>query len=292
MKLPHAPVLPTPDTRRTPEIEKLVEEARDLAVEDHGYSLKGGSQWQRDVVAYIDKMVGRVIDKLEQEGLRENTLIVFTSDNGPGTDGAVREGVVRLPGMKGGVLEGATREPCLISWPAAVKAGSTYDGLIDFTDFLPTFADLAGESLPDDSPQNGISFAQVLLGAEDGPRKWVYIHDGWHPNPASRELYDGHSWGGNPKAPPGQKIEPRVDPPYPHIKAFRYVIGPRFKLYSDGRFYDLGNDLHERNPIRSVEGFPEAKEALKDLREVLDRFPEKEDEAVRIDIESEDAGGR
>lgn len=281
MKLPHSPVLPTPDSARTPEVDNVLENARDLPVEDHGYSLKGGKQWETDVVAYIDKMVGRVLDKLEQEGLRENTLVVFTSDNGPGTDGDVRPGVERLPGMKGGVLEGATRVPCLISWPAVVRPGSTYEGLVDFSDFLPTFAELTGEPLPADSPINGISFANVLRGQEGKRGQWIYVHDGWHPNPASRELYDGHSWSGEPKAPEGQSLRARVDPPYSHINAFRYAFGPRFKLYSDGRFYDLKNDLHERNPIESVEGLPEVKRARRTLQQVLNRFPGKEAERPR-----------
>ena len=64
MKLPHSPVLPTPDSKLTPEIERLIETARDIPVEDHGYSLKGDRRWQDDVVAYIDKMVGRLSPNL------------------------------------------------------------------------------------------------------------------------------------------------------------------------------------------------------------------------------------
>jgi arylsulfatase A len=278
LKLPHAPVLPTPDSPMTPEVERLLEKARDLPVEDHGYSLKGGARWRDDVVAYIDKMVGRLLAKLDATGLRDKTLVVFTSDNGPGTDGAVRKGIRRLPGMKGGVLEGATRIPCLLSWPAVIRPGSVYEGLVDFTDFLPTFAELTGGEIPAGSPINGISFANMLGGHERPSRRWVYIHDGWHPNPARRELYDGHSWGGKPKALPGQPLEPRVDPPLPHIKAFRYVRGDRFKLYSDGRFYDLVEDLHERHPIGPDAGSPEAEGARLELRGVLARFPQKDGE--------------
>jgi hypothetical protein len=152
---------------------------------------------------------------------------------------------------------------------------------VDFSDFLPTFAELTGEPLLADTPINGISFANVLRGQEGKRRQWIYVHDGWHPNPASRELYDGHSWSGEPKAPHGQSLAPRVDPPYSHIKAFRYAFGPRFKLYSDGRFYDLKNDLHERSPIESVEGLPEAKRARRTLQQVLNRFPGKEAERPR-----------
>jgi arylsulfatase A len=280
MKLPHAPVLPTPDSQLTPEIERLIETARDIPVADHGYSLAGGKQWQGDVVAYIDKMVGRLLAKLDEEGLREDTLVVFTSDNGPGTDGTVREGVERLPGSKGGVLDGATRVPCLASWPAGVKAGTTCDALIDFTDFLPTFVELAGGRLPAGTPINGVSFAKVLRGQQSGAREWIYIHDGWHPNPASQELYDGKSWSGTPQAPAGQQLVPRVDPPYTHIKAFRYVRGPRYKLYSDGRFYDLADDLHERSPISPGEGSREAEDARAKLQQVLARFPKKDEESA------------
>jgi arylsulfatase A len=280
MKLPHAPVLPTPDSELTPELERLVEHARDLPVEDHGYSLKGGKQWEGDVVAYIDKMVGRLVSKLDQEGLRDNTLVVFTSDNGPGTHGAVRDGVTRLPGHKGGVLVGATCVPCLVSWPAVIRPGLVYDGLVDFSDFLPTFVELAGGVLPADTQINGISFAKLLYGQEPAMRKWIYIHDGWHPSPASSELYKGHSWPGSIKAPSGRELVPRVDPPYSHIKGFRYAQDTRYKLYSDGRFYDLVNDLHERDPIPRGAGSPEAELARAALQEVLAGFPTKKEERL------------
>jgi arylsulfatase A len=275
MKLPHAPALPTPDSKISPQVKGLIEKARDLPVEDHGYSLKSGKQWRGDIVTYIDKMVGRLLGILDQEGLRNDTLIVFTSDNGPGTDGAVRDGVERLPGSKGGVLDGATRVPCLISWPAVIRPGSTHHGLVDFSDFLPTFVELAGGELPAGTRINGISFAKLLRGQQGESREWVYIHDGWHPNPASRELYDGHSWSGKLKAPEGQSLVPRVDPPYSHIKAFRYVRGPRYKLYSDGRFYDLENDLHERQPIPLGGGSRDAERARAALQQALVHFPKK-----------------
>jgi arylsulfatase A len=278
MKLPHSPVLPTPDSKLTPALEELIEKARDIPVEDHGYSLGGGHQWQGDVVAYIDKMVGRLVAKLRQEGLRDDTLIVFTSDNGPGTDGAVRDGVARLPGSKGGVLDGATRVPCLVSWPAAIRPGSVHDGLVDFSDFLPTFVELLDGELPAGTPINGISFANLLRGREPDLREWVYIHDGWHPNPAGKELYEGHSWSGKPKAPERQPLVARVDPPYSHIKAFRYVRGLRYKLYSDGRFYDLTNDLHERQPIPRTAGSADADRARAALQDVLASFPTKKEE--------------
>jgi arylsulfatase A len=147
--------------------------------------------------------------------------------------------------------------------------------LVDFSDFLPTFVELLGGDLPADTPINGISFAKVLRREKADLREWVYIHDGWHPNPASRELYDGQSWPGTPKAPAGQPLVPRVDPPYPHIKAFRYVRGPRYKLYSDGRFYDLVSDLHERHPIHSDAGSPDAQRARAALQQALAQFPKK-----------------
>jgi arylsulfatase A len=276
LKLPHSPVLPTPDSQLTPALDELIEKARDIPVEDHGYSLSGSPQWRGDVVTYIDKMVGRLVAKLDEDGLRDDTLVVFTSDNGPGTDGAVRDGVERLPGSKGGVLDGATRVPCLVSWPAAIRPGSVHEGLVDFSDFLPTFVELLGGELPVDTSINGVSFAKLLQGQKADSREWVYIHDGWHPNPASKELYEGQSWSGKPRTPEGQPLVARVDPPYSHIKAFRYVRGPRYKLYSDGRFYDLENDLHERQPIPSGAGSTEGEQARASLQHALAQFPTKE----------------
>jgi hypothetical protein len=150
--------------------------------------------------------------------------------------------------------------------------------LVDFCDFLPTFVELLDGALPAGTPINGISFANLLRGQEADLREWIYIHDGWHPNPASQELYQGQSWSGTPKAPPGQRLVPRVDPPYSHIKAFRYVRGPRYKLYSDGRFYDLTSDLHERQPIPRGAGSADADRARAALQNVLASFPTKKEE--------------
>ena len=90
-----------------------------------------------------------------------------------------------------------------------------------------------------------------------------------------RSTDDGQSWSGKPKTPEGQPLVPRVDPPYSHIKAFRYVRGLRYKLYSDGRFYDLKSDLHERRPIPSGAGSPDAERARAALQQALAQFPEK-----------------
>lgn len=67
-----------------------------------------------------------------------------------------------------------THVPLIASWPGHVPAARVSDALIDFTDFLPTFAELTGTSLPEDRPIDGVSFAPQLLGSDDPHRSWVY----------------------------------------------------------------------------------------------------------------------
>ena len=117
-KIPHWPTMPTPDTPKTPKVEQAIAASNSFPYDDGGtHEMPGDGEWEDDQMAYLDKLVGNVLNKLDELVLRENTLVVFASDNGPGSDGAVSEGFQRLPGSKGGVMEGATRVPCVLSWP-------------------------------------------------------------------------------------------------------------------------------------------------------------------------------
>jgi len=103
-----------------------------------------------DVIQEIDWSVGQVLDTLKKNGLDENTLVIFTSDNGPwlsygnhaGSAGPFREG-------KGTTWEGGVREPCIMRWPGRIPAGTVCDELAATIDIFPTIADLADVPLPD-----------------------------------------------------------------------------------------------------------------------------------------------
>lgn len=111
---------------------------------------KSGAGLFGDVIQEIDWSVGQVLDALKKHKLDDNTLVVFTSDNGPwlsygshaGSAGPLREG-------KGTAWEGGTRVPCLMRWPGKLPAGSTSDAMLMTIDLLPTFAKLIGAKLPE-----------------------------------------------------------------------------------------------------------------------------------------------
>lgn len=122
-----------------------------------------------EFVIETDYHVGRILDFLKAEGLDENTLIVYTSDNGPEKSWTSRleetghdsRGGYRMG--KRSVYEGGHRVPFLIRWPAGIaQPGREWDGVVGQTDILATFADLLGEQLPDDAGEDSQSFASVL----------------------------------------------------------------------------------------------------------------------------------
>ncbi len=120
-----------------------------------------------DVIEEIDWSVGQILNALDEHGIRENTLVVFTSDNGPwlrygdhgGSAGPLREG-------KGTFFEGGYRVPGIMSWPGKIKKGVINDKFASTIDLLPTFAHLAGAQLPKNRPIDGENIAPLLMGKE------------------------------------------------------------------------------------------------------------------------------
>ena len=143
-----------------------------------------------DVVEEFDFETGRLLDTLDELGLRENTLVIYTSDNGPwnqpkytakkkghpegsifwGESGPLRNG-------KGSCYEGGYRLPCIVRWPGKVPAGRESDAVFATIDFLPTFATLCGFEVPGDRRMDGIDQRELLLGRRETGRKHFYFHD-------------------------------------------------------------------------------------------------------------------
>lgn len=121
-----------------------------------------------DVIQELDWSVGIIIEKLEEEQLLENTLIVFSSDNGPwlvmrdhgGSAGDLREG-------KFYTFEGGMRVPAVAMWPGKIPAGTVYNGLANMMDWFPTFTHLAGADLPRNIELDGENIAPVLFGERE-----------------------------------------------------------------------------------------------------------------------------
>ena len=180
-----------------------------------------------EMIAAMDRCVGRVVDGLDRLKLREKTLILFTGDNGTAKGSIIRAeesgdrwkyirdpvfsmaGGKRVPGGKGNLTDDGTNVPLICSWVGTVKAGGMVDDLVDFSDFYATFAALAKAS-PDALPAiDGQSFASGLLGDGPAPRKWAFAQGG------------GKHW----------------------------VRTGRWKLYNDGRFFDIRADPAEKKDL-------------------------------------------
>lgn len=141
-----------------------------------------------DVVEEFDYETGRLLDTIDELKLRDNTLVIYTSDNGPwnqekytknkkghpkgsifwGNAGPLRNG-------KGSPYEGGYRLPCIVRWPGKTLAGETSDAIFATIDFLPTFANLAGFAIPDDRRIDGVDQTRLLLGETSTGRNHFYF---------------------------------------------------------------------------------------------------------------------
>jgi arylsulfatase A len=159
MHLVHKPTQRTPDTvPGTSAINKLYD----------------------DNIRYMDKQLGALIAELERLGLRKNTLVVFSGDNGTaaGYPSAIHGRMVN--GWKGSMLEGGSRVPFIASWPAVTPAGRVLDDIVSFADPYATFAELAGVKPPAGFKTDGQSLASQLRGQPGTPRAWAYVQLGAH----------------------------------------------------------------------------------------------------------------
>ena len=194
-----------------------------------------------DMVAYMDEQVGRVVAKIDQLGLARQTLIIFTGDNGTHRTIRSRLGGREIRGGKGRMTDAGTRVPLVVRWPGKIASGQVTDHLVDFSDFLPTVLDLAGLEVPDGL--DGRSFAGLLTGQDDyRPRDWIHIY--YCPRP--------------------ERSKPK-----------RFVRDHRFKLYGDGRFIDVAEDVLEQSPLSDPLADPTAAAALARLKRALASMPAK-----------------
>jgi arylsulfatase A-like enzyme len=127
----------------------------------------------RQAIAEIDWSVGQILDTLKAQGLDENTLVIFTSDNGPAVGSAGP-----LKGRKGSTNEGGMRESTVIRWPGKIPAGEPNDELMTTMDLLPTFAKLAGAEVPSDRVIDGKDIWPVLSGGAKTPHEMFFYHRG------------------------------------------------------------------------------------------------------------------
>ena len=202
MSLPHWPMVPTPDSAEWSDPDRRLEES---------------TVYFPDMVAYMDKAIGRLVTGIDDLGIGNDTVVMFYSDNGTDRRITSRLGNVEIQGGKATPQQTGIRVPLIVRWPAAIKPGQTSAALIDPSDFLPTFAELGRASIPADWHRDGLSFLPSLLG-QGGPKRetcffWYDPRPGW-----DKENY------------------------FRHI----FALDHRYKLFSDGRLFDVaGTGLRE-----------------------------------------------
>ncbi len=192
------------------------------------------------MMAYMDKMVGNVRRKVEEEGIADRTVIFFIGDNGTGREIVSRFRGREVRGAKGATIEAGTWVPFLAWGPGVVKAGSASGSLVNLNDILPTLAELAGVGLPPEYPGDGASLVPMLRGESELSRENIFIH---------------------------------YEPFWPTGKPARYAFDRRWKLYEYGGFYDMEADPLQNNPlaIATLEG--EAAEAYRALSARINSMP-------------------
>ncbi|MEY4054303.1 MAG: hypothetical protein RL034_1221 [Bacteroidota bacterium] len=145
-----------------------------------------------DNINYMDKLVGKLLKTLDSLKLRDNTLIVFMGDNGTAGQAAAIGTVngKKIIGKKGTMQEGGSLVPLIANWPSTIKKGSVSKDLVDATDLIPTFAEIAGAPLPTNNILDGKSFAYQLKGGKGSPRDWIFTELGndWYVRSANWKL--------------------------------------------------------------------------------------------------------
>lgn len=207
-----------------------------------------------DMVQYADAQVGRIVDHLAKRGLRDETIIIFTSDNGT-TRGIVSEmGDRTIAGGKGRTDATGTHVPLIVNAPGRTPRGAVCDDLVDFSDVLPTLAEIASiDAEGHVGVVDGRSFLPQVKGEPGDPRGWLFCY--YNPRP------------GNARHTPAT-----------------FARNASFKLYTDGRLFDLRADLMEEHPIAPDEDDAEQAIARAELEDVIAQFPS---QPLRIPAEAQ-----
>ncbi|MGQ9633965.1 MAG: arylsulfatase [Bryobacteraceae bacterium] len=217
--------------------------------DDKPYSDRPWPQPERNFAALVTRMdadIGRLFSVLRQAGRDENTLVIFSSDNGPHQEGGHKPEFFRstgpLRGIKRDLYEGGIRVPYLVRWPGRIPAGRTSDEVITFWDFLPTAAQLTGAAVPQGI--DGISAVAAHMGRPQ-TQKHEYLYWEFHERGFAQAVRFGN-W-----------------------KCFRRNPGMPVEVY------DLATDLGEQNNIgsKTPDVVRRAEELFRTARTDSERFP-------------------
>jgi len=216
MVLVHSPFVPTPDSPNR--------------------NSKNKQQNFGDMVAYMDKLIGRIVDKTVKLGIAERTLILVTGDNGTHKTIKSNMGDKVIVGGKGKPTDAGTHVALFGYQPGTIPTGKVSDDLVEFSDFMPTIADATGAKPL--SPTDGHSFLPQLHGKKGTPRESIFVY--YWPRPEKG-------------------------------KSLRFARNQRWKLYGNGNLFDVTNDVLEKKPVTS----PKTAAIRKQLEEALERMPAK-----------------
>jgi arylsulfatase A-like enzyme len=228
MALTHAPFYPTPHSK-------------DLATAD---KFKNDKKYFGDMIEYTGFCVTRIFDQLDKLGLADNTLVLFTTDNGSNRGVVSHQGPRIVPGGKGLPIDAGCHAPLLAVWKGKITPGTTCNDLVEFSDFMPTIAAVSGAKLPTDRPLDGWSFLPQLEGKPGNPRAAIFMH------------YD--------KDPDAKR---------PGFERIRFAFDGHHKLYLDGTMFDVSHDIEEERPLDNAALSSEAQAARGRLQRVLDAMP-------------------
>ncbi len=222
MALTHGPFEPTPDNPEwdgfEPNSNRVIGGRTWADLNDSG--TEAHTRYYKDMVEYHDKVIGRLLDYLEEQGLSEDTLVIYTGDNGsPEEVCSIGYRHNQICGGKSQTNDLGTHVPLIAQMPGTVPPGVVNNDLVDVTDFLPTMLEVAGIDAPDGYHIDGTSFLPQLKGEKGNPKDWLFFH-----------------------------YEP-MTPNRPDLDGIRFVRDHDWKLYEGGELYDLKADPDEEIPI-------------------------------------------
>ena len=209
---------------------------------DSRFTAGADTSYFRCMVKYMDKKLGNLVSHLKEQGIWDNTILIFASDNGTSTRiVSKQQDGRRIRGGKGEPTYIGTHVPMIITWGDRL-AGRRADHLADLTDILPTIADIVGVPVPEDWDIDGVSLYPEICGQEPNPKDLVLVHF----NPL---------W-----------------PTTPSPKASRYAMNDTWAYFWDGRIYNYREDPTFLSPVRYEDASPQLREAVAALKERVDEM--------------------
>ena len=238
MTLTHDPKEPTPDSEEYKFFEPPSNKTLGGKTFDELENWDDDPKFYKDMVEYHDKVIGKIVSKLDQLNLRDDTIIIYAGDNGTTRGIISMMGDKKIIGGKGLTSDTGTHVPLICNWLGTVKNETIINDLIDASDFLPTMLDIS--DIKNSDLMDGKSFYPQILGNKGNPRDWIYFY------------FDPNS--------------PRLDRP-----VMEFVREKKWKLYSDNRMFDVLNDPDETNEI-SFDQDGETQEAYNKLKDILENI--------------------